>query len=823
MMSPQTREKIIRADALLIDEISMLDGHLFDVVECMISIIRRYHVLSNKLKRIKVAAQSGDIIMSSLMLKLRWDSISELGLGDIPAFGGMQLIVVGDFYQLPPVPAGHDVLLMKNENLREGDYESKIGRQGSYAFESHAWNHSCFRTVELTEVHRHAENDGLFEFLNAMREGKSGLAIKYEQILNALQSPLPRRNDGIIPTELHALNRVVGDRNNEELRKLSTDLHEFMSLDEVELDETYKMKILNCHGLQHLAHLSFHRLIRSPSLPKYVLQQIQADREVFTNHASEQFFQKDCRVDNNIGLKTHAQVMLLWNLDLESKLANGSRGVVKGFFPSAGYYYLLRKEQMHRSSDGDGKEGAMCYKNDYEDAISDVKCDDFVDLTGDHNSDDEEASWDNSKKEANISDCNCDNFVDLTSDDTPVKATQVKSERKCMNHSSDVALLSADMECATNIMGRKEFDFYQVNPEFVAEVKSQLAIMETDILHRELLHMEKVESSIEELPFVQFASGTFRVIRPQPFSKVFKEIGSATRWQIPLTLAWAISIHKSQGMTIELLHVDLSNCFAVGQAYVACSRGKCIKSMTVKHFKPTEVKTSKKVTAFYEAVKNGKPYTGGIWSDTIAAFDEGAKKDMEKQKEMKLRYLGARNCKKCGSKCILGLAKAGNYRGKYYLSCPNQRYGDRGHTWELVSTTPLKKNDAQANNDGCQQFKLLTPGVDGAIEGRLKEKRFVVTGVFPELGGGFGLNLGRDRLKAMIESFDGKVTSSISRKTDYVIVGDEPGEKRLEEARSKRKPIINRSTLYKILTGESQLPFSAEGESQPTTDETYKV
>ena len=56
----------------------------------------------------------------------------------------------------------------------------------------------------------------------------------------------------------------------------------------------------------------------------------------------------------------------------------------------------------------------------------------------------------------------------------------------------------------------------------------------------------------------------------------------------------------------------------------------------------------------------------------------------------------------------------------------------------------------------------------------------MVIGVFPELGGGFGLNLGRDRLKAMIESFDGKVTSSISGKTDYVIVGDEPGEKRLE-------------------------------------------
>ena len=166
---------------------------------------------------------------------------------------------------------------------------------------------------------------------------------------------------------------------------------------------------------------------------------------------------------------------------------------------------------------------------------------------------------------------------------------------------------------------------------------------------------------------------------------------------------------------------------------------------------------------------------------------------------MKLRYTGARDCKKCGSECILGLAQTGSNRGKYYLSCPNGRRGERGHTWELV-----RQRDSQANNDRGQKLKLLTPGVDGAIEGRLSGKRFVVTGVFPELGGGSELTLGRDRLKAMIESFDGKVTSAISGKTNCIIVGDEPGEKRLEEARSKGKPIINRATLHKILTGESQ-------------------
>mmetsp|Transcript_31659 Transcript_31659/g.68357 ORF Transcript_31659/g.68357 Transcript_31659/m.68357 type:complete len:152 (+) Transcript_31659:157-612(+) len=114
---------------------------------------------------------------------------------------------VGDFYQLPPVPSGFDVL-MENKNLIETGYDLKIERQGSYAFESHAWRRSSFRTVELSEVHRQAENDGLFEFLNAMREGEPGLVDKHEKTLNALQSSLPQRNDGIIPTELHSKNYV---------------------------------------------------------------------------------------------------------------------------------------------------------------------------------------------------------------------------------------------------------------------------------------------------------------------------------------------------------------------------------------------------------------------------------------------------------------------------------------------------------------------------------------------------------------------------------------------------------------------------------------
>ena len=118
------------------------------------------------------------------------------------------------------MPAGVDVL-MENEHLKEFRHDHlKIGRQGSYAFESHAWHHSDFKTVELTQVHRQEEKDGLFEFLNAMREGETCMEANHGKVLKDLQTPLPERTDGIIPTELHSKNYLVERVNKDELLKL---------------------------------------------------------------------------------------------------------------------------------------------------------------------------------------------------------------------------------------------------------------------------------------------------------------------------------------------------------------------------------------------------------------------------------------------------------------------------------------------------------------------------------------------------------------------------------------------------------------------------
>ncbi|MCO8044044.1 AAA family ATPase [Acinetobacter bohemicus] len=87
------------------------------------------------------------------------------------------------------------------------------------------------------------------------------------------------------------------------------------------------------------------------------------------------------------------------------------------------------------------------------------------------------------------------------------------------------------------------------------------------------------------LPKVKLTDGTTLLVEPETWS-VDNEAGKtiASFQQIPLRLAWAITIHKSQGMTLEAAEIDLNHTFEKGQGYVALSRLKTLSGLRLKGF-----------------------------------------------------------------------------------------------------------------------------------------------------------------------------------------------------------------------------------------------
>lgn len=156
MTSEKTVRRVKKARVLVIDEISMLDGRVLDMVESVCRGIK----------------QSAD------------------------PFGGMQVILVGDFFQLPPI-AGR-------------------GEMSRFAFESRAWDSARFMVCYLTEQHRQ-EDELLLGLLNSIRKNDVD-----ESHYTLLSEQTDIGFTDIEPTKLYTHNSDVDSMNNARLQELNT-------------------------------------------------------------------------------------------------------------------------------------------------------------------------------------------------------------------------------------------------------------------------------------------------------------------------------------------------------------------------------------------------------------------------------------------------------------------------------------------------------------------------------------------------------------------------------------------------------------------------
>lgn len=158
-----------KAKVLIIDEISMLHGYQLDMV----------------------------------------DSVASFILGNQTCFGGIQVVLCGDFFQLPPV-ASNNMSGSKN-----------------FAFESLAWQRGNFYVCYLHEQHRQ-KNDPLLTILNDIRSGTAGEHTKVPLRTRYKKDPMGECK----PTKLYSRNINVDAINEQELANLtSTERTFIMSTD----------------------------------------------------------------------------------------------------------------------------------------------------------------------------------------------------------------------------------------------------------------------------------------------------------------------------------------------------------------------------------------------------------------------------------------------------------------------------------------------------------------------------------------------------------------------------------------------------------------
>ena len=105
-----------------------------------------------------------------------------------------------------------------------------------------------------------------------------------------------------------------------------------------------------------------------------------------------------------------------------------------------------------------------------------------------------------------------------------------------------------------------------------------------------------------------------------------EEVGSYK--QYPIRLAWAVTVHKSQGLTFDEINVDLADTFAPGQLYVALSRCRTLEGLTLKSkLRQENIKVDQRVLSYYRQIRTEQDHAA-ILEDRKLKFEQKRLKEL---------------------------------------------------------------------------------------------------------------------------------------------------------------------------------------------------
>ena len=113
-----------------------------------------------------------------------------------------------------------------------------------------------------------------------------------------------------------------------------------------------------------------------------------------------------------------------------------------------------------------------------------------------------------------------------------------------------------------------------------------------------------ITNFIDDIPIVKFLNGRELAIDYHIWEHEEHDTKTCRIVQIPLKLAYALTIHRSQGCSLDYAEIDLSNIFSPGQAYVALSRVKHKEGLSIIDIDFDKICAHPKAVSFYNQLNN---------------------------------------------------------------------------------------------------------------------------------------------------------------------------------------------------------------------------